>query len=99
MAKLKIDLNQLQQTALNYQQSIDEFTVMKKNLLNVIKDLEASGWVSGASTQYFSKFKDTWTPNMQMHIDILTHLKSCLTEAKTDYDDLYTDIPNLGSDL
>lgn len=99
MAKLKIDLNQLQQTALDYQESIDEFTVMKKNLLKVIADLKASGWISGASTQYFSTFEDTWTPNMQMHIDILTHLKLCLTQAKTDYDDLYTDIPNLGSDL
>ncbi|MBU3102397.1 MULTISPECIES: WXG100 family type VII secretion target [Clostridium] len=99
MAKLKIDLNQLHQTALDYQKSIDDFTLMKNNLIHVIAELKASGWISGASTQYFSTFEDTWSPNMQMHIDILIHLKSCLTKAKTDYDDLYSDIPNLGSDL
>ena len=99
MAKLKIDLNQLQQTSLDYKQSIDDFTLMKTNLDKVIKDLKKSGWVSGASTQYFSTYEDTWKANMDIHLKILTQLEKCLTEAKVDYDDLYADIPNLGADL
>jgi WXG100 family type VII secretion target len=99
MAKLKIDLDQLQQTILDYNKSIDDFTKMKDNLDKVIKELKNSGWVSGASTQYFSTYEDTWKANMDMHIKILAHLEVCLTKAKTDYDGLYADIPNLGSDL
>jgi WXG100 family type VII secretion target len=99
MAKLKIDLNQLQQTIKDYQKSIDDFTQMKDNLDHAIEELQTSGWVSGASTQYFSTYKETWKKNMDMHIKILTHLEDCLIKAKADYDELYAEIPNLGVDL
>ncbi|WP_298838355.1 WXG100 family type VII secretion target [Clostridium sp.] len=99
MAKLTIDLNQLEQTILDYNKSFEEFKKMKKNLDSIMENLRGSGWVSGASTKYFKKYNDDWSTNMEMHMRIFANLQECLTEAKTNYYDLYQDIPNLGSDL
>lgn len=99
MTKLMIDLSQLQQTINDYRKSIEDFKYMEDNLDHAIEELQTSGWVSGASTQYFSTYKDTWKKNMDMHLKILDHLNECLVEAKTDYDSVYEKIPNLGNDL
>jgi WXG100 family type VII secretion target len=99
MDKLMIDLNQLQETINDYKTSIEDFKQMKDNLDNAIEELKTSGWVSGASTQYFTTYEDTWKTNMDMHMKILIHLKDCLTKAKIDYDALYEVIPSLGADL
>ncbi|MBC8059801.1 MAG: WXG100 family type VII secretion target [Clostridiaceae bacterium] len=99
MSKFSIDLNQLQLTINDYKKSIEDFNQLKSNLDNAVEELKTSGWVSGASTQYFSTFKETWKTNMDMHIKILTHLEDCMVKAKVDYDSLYANIPNLGTDL
>ena len=99
MAKLEIDLDQLQITINDYNKSIEEFDKMILDLDNAIEKLKASGWVSGASTQYFSTYKDIWKANMNMHSKILTQLQDCLAQAKPDYESLYDTIPSLGTDL
>lgn len=99
MAKLVVDLEQLQQTINDYKKSIEEFTKMKGDLEKAIEDLKSSGWVSGASTAYFETYEDTWKSNMEMHMKILGHLEDCLVKAKADYDELYVLVPSLGDDL
>ena len=99
MENLRIDLTQLQTTIQTYQTSITELRTASQNLDAAINILRNSDWKSGASTQYFAKYDDSWKQNMDRQLKILEHLKDCLDEAKTEYQGLYNQVHTLGQNI
>lgn len=97
--KLKVNFNELNATIANYEQAINEFESMKRGLENSINILRDSKWKSLSSKTYFESFDNTFSKNMDMHIKVLKHLKSCLEEAQKEYNEIYETIPTLGKYL
>ena len=99
MEKLEIDITQLDSTIKVYQTEITNFENMEKELEKAINTLKVSGWMSGASTQYFTKYDTSWKKNMERHILIIKHLHSCLDNAKKEYEALYLKVHTLGDNI
>lgn len=99
MDSLTIDLSQLKTTIKTYDKAITDFQNSFDNLDKAIDTLKNSGWQSGASTQYFSLYDSSWKANMQRHLQIMQHLKSCLDNAEEEYVVLYEWVHKLGQNL
>lgn len=93
--KLKVNFTELSSTIVNYERAINEFESMKKGLEGSINILRNSKWDSLASKTYFESFDNTFSKNMDMHINIIKHLKQCLEEAQKEYREIYETIPTL----
>lgn len=97
--KIKIDLGKLSTAISNYESIITDFEEAVKQTEEAIKALKSSGWKSGASTQYFLTYENTWKKNMNKRIKIVKHLKKCLEKAKTEYQSIYDEMTKLDSAL
>lgn len=101
MAKndIKIDLGKLSSAISSYETIISDFEQAVKDTEDAIKSLKTSGWKSGASTQYFLTYENTWKKNMKKRIKIIKHLKKCLEKAKSEYQDIYDEMTKLDNAL
>lgn len=99
MAKLKIDIDILQDTLTAYQTAIDDIEGAVGDAEDAVDTLRASSWKSGASDAFFDNFDSTWKKNIEDRIQIIKHLKGCLEEAKKEYDAVYTEATQLGNSL
>lgn len=97
--KLKVDLDQLNETITMYDKSYNDFKSLIKTLSNSVAALQNTGWKSAASEAFFRTYDETWKINMETHLKIINHLKECLIEAKNDYEALYESIPSIGNSL
>lgn len=57
---IKIDLDKLSTAITLYNTIISDFEQAVKDTEDAIKSLKTSGWKSGASTQYFLTYENTW---------------------------------------
>ncbi len=96
---IKIDLDKLSNAISSYSTIISDFEQAVKDTEDAIKSLKTSGWKSGASTQYFLTYENTWKKNMNKRIKIIKHLKQCLEKAKKEYQDVYDEMTKLDSAL
>lgn len=86
---IEIDIDKLSNAISQYDSIITEFENAVKNTERAMNSLKSSGWKSGASTQYFLTYEDTWKKNMQKRIKIIKHLRSCLSKAQKEYTEIY----------
>jgi len=97
--KLKIDLDQLNETITEYEKSYNDFESLISTLSASVAALQNTGWKSAASEAFFQTYEETWKTNMQMHLKIINHLKECLINAKNEYEALYESIPSISNSL
>ena len=97
--RLKIDLDQLDTSINNYDNSINDFEALIKMIDGSLDNLKNSGWKSPAKDAFFSQYDDKWKQNMQTHISVLKHLKECLVNTKSDYIGIINEIPSISSAL
>ena len=99
MAKLKIDIDILQDTITAYQTAIDDIEGAVGDAEDAVDTLRTASWKSGASDAFFENFDSNWKKNIEDRIQIIKHLKGCLEEAKKEYDAVYTEATQLGNSL
>ena len=100
MAKsIYIDLDKLEKAIEKYEDLIEDFEESIKKTEKAIELLRTSGWKTGASTQYFLTYEDTWKQNMEKRMKIIKHLKKCLVKAQKEYSDVYEELELLDSVL
>lgn len=86
MAKLKIDLDVLNETIRTYESSIEDFRRVEKNIISALVDLKNSGWDSNAGKTWFSLLDNEWLKNINFQIRTLESLKRDLETAKSEYE-------------
>ena len=96
---IRVDLTQLDETIKAYDTAVTDIKTAFDNLDSAISTLRSTDWKSGASTQYFSTYDDSWKQNMIRQQEILEHLKSCLEYARTEYEAVYGKVSSLGQNI
>ena len=96
---IRVDLTQLGDTIKVYSTAITEIQTAFDDLDSAINTLKSTDWKSGASKQYFATYDDSWKQNMKRQEAILEHLKNCLEEAKTAYENVYGKVHTLGQNI
>ena len=84
--KFEVDLSKLNSTYNTYETEIEELNTAFSTLKSGIETLRDSDWKSGASTQYFSNYDDSWTVMMEKQIKIVEEMLGLLKDAKDTYE-------------
>ena len=99
MAKFKVDIDILQDTVSTYTTVIEDIETAIKDAQDAIDVLKSSGWKTNASEAFFDNFDSSWKTNINNRIKVVKHLKECLSDAKGDYEGLYSAASQLGNPL
>lgn len=99
MAVFKVDTDTLQDTINTYRTVIDDIEKAIKDAEQAIGVLKGSGWKTNASQAFFDNFDSSWKTGINNRVKVVKHLKSCLEDAKKDYDNLYTAASQVGNSL
>lgn len=99
MAKFRVNTDTLQETIYAYQRAISDIEQATKDAQQAIDILKTSGWKTNASRAFFDNFDGSWKTNINNRIKVVKHLKSCLEDAKVDYEGLYSEASQLGKSI
>ena len=99
MAKFRVNTDTLQETIYAYQTAISDIEQAVKDAQQAIDTLKTSGWTTNASREFFNNFDNSWKTNINNRIKVVKHLKSCLEDAKADYEELYSAASQLGKSI
>jgi WXG100 family type VII secretion target len=99
MAKFRVNTDTLQETIDTYQTVISDIEQAIKDAQEAIDVLKNSGWKSNASKAFFENFDSSWKTNVNNRVKVIKHLKSCLQDAKTDYEELCSEASRLGNSI
>lgn len=86
--RLAVDIELINRTKRDYENAVSNMRQAIANLEKAMSYLENSGWKSGASRAYFSRYEDKWKTSMETHITALEHLESCLNFAVSEYSEV-----------
>lgn len=84
-SKFEVDLSKLDSAYSTYVTELDELNTAFTALKSGIESLRDSDWKSGASTQYFSNYDESWTTMMENQIKIVEEMRDLLKDAKDTY--------------
>ncbi len=99
MARFRVNTDTLQDTINAYQTAISNIEKAIKDAEQAIDTLKTSGWKTNASKAFFENFDSIWKTNINNRVKVIKHLKSCLQDAKTDYEGLCSEASLLGNSI
>ena len=91
MAKLKVDIDVLENTIKTYDTEISNLQSARDAIKRSLATLKSSGWNSNASKAWFSLLDDEWIKNVDYQIRVLDRLKGNLVTARDEYVSVYNE--------
>ena len=88
---LAFDTTVLRKAADDYGKIAEELINMSTELDRLILHLKDSGWTTPAGTAFYEMTSTNWSENIAKYAALLNTLKSIMTDAARDYDDLMSD--------
>lgn len=88
---LAFDTTVLRQAADDYGKVAADLRKMSSDLDSLIAQLKESGWTTPAGTAFYDMTQTNWSQNIEKYAALLDTLKSIMTRAATDYDNLMSD--------
>jgi len=99
MAKLKVNLDVLEETIRVYSQEIDNLRDARRGVQKALNTLKHSGWDSNAGQRWFALLDDEWLENFNFQIRVFGHLRDDLEIAQNEYQDVYDEQQRLERSL
>ena len=91
MAKLKVDIDVLENTIKTYDTEISKLQHAREAIKRSLAMQKSSGWNSNASKAWFSLLDDEWIKNVDYQIRVLDRLKGNLVTARDEYVSVYNE--------
>ena len=91
MAKLKVDIDVLENTIKTYDTEISNLQHAREAIKRSLAMLKSSGWNSHASKAWFSLLDDEWIKNVDYQIRVLDRLKGNLVTVRDEYVSVYNE--------
>lgn len=92
MADLKFEIDAFDAAITKYTDIASNMSIIKTNMENAMTELETS-WQTPAGVAFRDLYDDNWATHVDQYVTVLNKLVELLRKAKTDYQELESQIP------
>ncbi len=85
MAILKVDIDEINSLITFYNEQRNKLIEIEKSIKDAVKEMKETAWDSNGGEAVLNRLDSTWCKNLDLYIDFIENLETCLSNARDEF--------------